>query len=174
MFSPFALSWVLSRTAAAGADEKRTCKLTISNIRVATLNDAAAIADLATQLGYPTATVLSADRLGTILARDEHAVLVAVISDRSLVGWIHVFEAHRVESDRFAELGGFVVAEQYRGCGIGRSLLSAAEEWVVARGMAKLRARTRSDRVGAHNFYERFGFELTKQQHVYDLVIGPS
>jgi GNAT superfamily N-acetyltransferase len=142
-------------------------------IRAAKLNDAAAIADLSTELGYPTSAGQSLERLQAVLERDDHAVLVACPADSSVVGWVHVFVAHRIESDAFAELGGFVVAEQHRGGGIGRALLVAAKEWVVARGIAKLRVRSRSGRVEAHAFYERLGFTLSKEQHVYEKDVVP-
>jgi GNAT superfamily N-acetyltransferase len=85
-----------------------------------------------------------------------------------VVGWVHVFLALRVESDQFAELGGFVVSRKYRRSGIGRQLLAAAEEWVVSRGVAKLRVRSRSDRNDARVFYEKLGFSTTKVQNVFD------
>ncbi len=137
-------------------------------IRTATLDDAHVIADLCSQLDYPTTEPQSATRLAKVLRSREHALLVACLSGGLVVGWIHVFIALRVESDSFAELGGFVVAEQHRGLGIGGVLLAAAEEWGSAKGVLKLRVRTRSDREGARSFYERLGFTVAKEQHVYD------
>ncbi len=92
--------------------------------------------------------------------------------DGSLCGWLHLFVAHRVESDRFAELGGLVVAEEDRGKGIGRRLLAAAEQWVKGRGITKLRVRSRSSRSDAHAFYQRLGFIGSKEQLVLDKPIS--
>ena len=137
------------------------------DIRRATVDDSSAIADLSTQLGYPTSQIQSANRLGLILDSNEHAILVACLADGTVVGWVHVFLAFRVESDQFAEIGGFVVKEEFRRRGIGRCLLAAAEEWVIQSGITKLRVRSRSNRVDTHTFYERLSFSKSKQQHVF-------
>ena len=138
------------------------------NIRSATVDDSLALADLSTQLGYPTSPIQSANRIGVILDSKEHAILVACLTEGTVVGWVHVFLAFRVEADQFAEIGGFVVAEEFRRRGIGRSLLAAAEEWVIQNGITKLRVRSRSSREDTHTFYERLGFSKSKKQHVFD------
>jgi GNAT superfamily N-acetyltransferase len=141
-------------------------------IRGAVLNDAAAIADLSVHLGYPASIVQSEDRLKAILGSDEHAVIVACLLDGTVVGWAHVFVAFRVQANRFAELGGFVVSELYRCKGIGTSLFAAAEKWVAEKGIKKLRVRSRMSRVGAKAFYEKLGFSETKEQRVFDKTVG--
>jgi GNAT superfamily N-acetyltransferase len=138
------------------------------NIRSATMNDSSAIADLSAQFGYPTSPIQSANRLGVILDSKEHSILVACLDNDTVVGWVHVFLAFRVESDPFAEIGGFVVTEEFRRRGIGRSLLAAVEEWVSQSGITKLRVRSRSNRKDARTFYEQLGFSKSKQQHVFD------
>ena len=109
------------------------------HLRRATIEDAPDIRALSAQLGYPDPSSRTVGRLEVILGEKDHAVLVACLADESVVGWIHVFVAHRLESDAFAELGGFVVAENQRGHGIGRLLLPAAEKWVLDQGLGKLR-----------------------------------
>ena len=141
-------------------------------IRPATLDDAPFIAELSAQLGYPGSMGQSATRLETLTQARDHVVMVACLEDGSVVGWIHVFLALRVESHVFAELGGFVVDEQHRGRGFGRFLLAAAEEWVLERDVSRLRVRPRSQRAAAHSFYRRRGFTLTKEQHVFDKELG--
>jgi GNAT superfamily N-acetyltransferase len=138
------------------------------DIRSATMDDSSALADLSTQLGYPTSPIQSANRLGVILDSNKHAILVAYLADGKVVGWVHVFLAFRVESDPFAEIGGFVVTKEFRRQGIGRCLLAAVEEWVIQSGITKLRVRSRSNRVDTHTFFERLGFSKSKQQHVFD------
>lgn len=137
-------------------------------IRNAVIEDAHFIGELSTQLGYPTSTTQSAARLREILGSNEHLLLVASLDTGSVVGWVHVFFALRVESDPFAELGGFVVGDRFRGQGIGTRLLETAEQRIIQRGLQKLRVRSRSTRTNAHTFYQRLGFSKTKEQYVYD------
>ena len=142
-------------------------------IRSATMDDSSALADLSTELGYPTSPIQSANRLGVILDSKEHAILVACLADSTVVGWVHVFLAFRVESDPFAEIGGFIVKKEFRRQEIGRCLLAAVEEWVIQNGITRLRIRSRSNRVDTHTFFERFGFSKSKQQHVFDKSLKP-
>ena len=144
----------------------------MSSIRPATPADAAALADLSAQLGYPTAAAQSAARLTLLLERDDHTVLVACADDGAVVGWVHVFVMNLIESEPFTDLGGLVVAATHRGQGVGRALVAAAEAWTADRGLSKLRVRTRSTRTAAHAFYEHLGFTLTKEQRIYDKSVG--
>jgi GNAT superfamily N-acetyltransferase len=84
-----------------------------------------------------------------------------------VVGWIHVFAAHRLESGPFAEIGGLVVGEEARGRGVGKRLLAAARSWAFERGIRELRVRSNVLRERAHRFYEREGFARSKEQAVF-------
>lgn len=137
------------------------------NIREAQNEDAAALARLSAELGYPATSSQVDARLRQVMESSGHCVMVAFDPQGGVHGWVHVFIAPRVESDLFAELGGLVVAEGARGQGIGRGLVEAAARWTQTQGVDTLRVRTRSDRRGAHAFYERLGFERTKVQRVY-------
>jgi GNAT superfamily N-acetyltransferase len=137
-------------------------------IRPATGDDAAALAKLSNELGYPTTPVRASERLDALVGSADNAVFVACLPVGPVVGWIHVFVALRVESDRFAELGGFVVSGPYRRGGLGRQLLAAAEAWAVTRRVRMLRVRSRVQRSDAKRFYEGLGFAVAKQQNVLD------
>ena len=143
-------------------------------IRDATLSDGSDLAELSTQLGYPTEAHQVAPRLEAILEAGDQKVLVACTPDGQVVGWIHIFQALRVESDAFAELGGLVVIEELRGRGIGRLLLAAAEDWAQGRGLTKLRVRIRTHRTEAVKFYDRMAFQPTKEQRIFDKDLGPA
>src|SRR4051794_17375108 len=108
------------------------------HIREASAADARALADLATQLGYPSTPEQSAARLAT-LGGPDHAILVAEDENRRVVGWIHVLARRHLETDPFAEIGGLVVDEACRGRGIGRLLVDAAVAWAQEHGFGELR-----------------------------------
>ena len=68
-------------------------------IRVAAPRDAEVMARLSGELGYPSSPQEMTDRLGHVLSDDDHHALVAV-SDDEVVGWVHVFGAHRLDRRR--------------------------------------------------------------------------
>ena len=147
--------------------------MTEVTIRLAAVGDAPAIASLAGQLGYPTTVSQAADRLGPLLANGDQAFFVAELEGGEVIGWIHGYITRLVESEPFAELGGFVVDEHHRGGGVGRKLLNATEDWIRERNVKKFRIRSRVDRAGAHAFYERLGFSVTKDQRIFDKILRP-
>ena len=116
-------------------------------IRLARLSDAPALADLSGELGYPTAREQVHSRLSTLLHRDDHAVYVAESEEEIVDGWIHVFGAHTVESDPFAEIGGLVVREAARGRGAGKALIGQALGWARSRGYGLIRVRSNTKRL---------------------------
>ncbi|MEM7355073.1 MAG: GNAT family N-acetyltransferase [Acidobacteriota bacterium] len=140
-------------------------------IRSATAGDADSLAALSIELGYTTDSQAVAERLARLMALEDHAVFVAEDDTGSMVGWIHVFGALRLESDPFAELGGLVVAAAQRRRGIGRLLCESARDWAQQRGYGALRVRTRIEREEAHKFYRRLGFRSAKIQRVFVLPL---
>ncbi len=140
-------------------------------IRNATLEDAAAIADLSCTLGYPSSVQEARERLGPITRSQDDSVLVACMPDGSVAAWIHIFLARRIEADMFAELGGLVVAEDCRGMGIAGTLVKEAEKWATTHGANRIRVRSRSTRTGAHLFYRQQGFTRIKDQEVFEKIL---
>lgn len=135
-------------------------------IREVRESDASAVASLAGQLGYPTGAEQALKRIERIIARSDEAAFVAEADDGSVVGWVHVFGAHWLESDSFAEIGGLVVDKARRSKGIGTALLTAAESWAGERGYPSMRVRSNVIRLEARRFYEKRGFALAKSQIV--------
>ncbi|MCB1036187.1 MAG: GNAT family N-acetyltransferase [Acidobacteria bacterium] len=143
------------------------------DIRMARPEDAAELAELSRQLGYPSTAEETASRLERLLGVEDHLVLVVVGPGEKVLGWIHAFAAHRLESESFAEIGGLVVHEGFRSQGIGARLVAAVEGWARERGIATLRVRSRTTRPRAHAFYEGLGFAATKDQRVLDKPLEP-
>ena len=137
------------------------------NIREATLSDAAVLADLASQLGYPSTSEQIAVRLEVLRSRSGNEVLVAE-DESGVVGWLHVSGMYLLESPAFAEVLGLIVDEAHRGKGIGKRLLEGAVRWATEHGFDKLRVRSNVIREDAHRFYEREGFRRVKTQVVLD------
>ncbi len=140
--------------------------MSVPIVRRASLDDAAAIAALAGQLGYPATTAEAARRLREVGSNPEHAVLVAE-GGVGVVGWIHVRISHLLLADTPAEIAGLVIDERERGRGIGRLLMAHAEDWAAEHGCRSVRLRSNVIRDRAHSFYERLGYRVTKSQRVF-------
>jgi GNAT superfamily N-acetyltransferase len=138
-----------------------------TTVRAARPGDAAALADLSGQLGYPMTPEEAAERLAAVANHPDHALLVAEVEGR-IAGWIQVSESRVFETPSQAEIAGLVVDEAARGRGIGRRLAAAAEHWARARGCRALRVRTNVVRERAHAFYRREGFGEIKTQKVLE------
>ena len=138
-----------------------------ASIRHATIADARRLAELSRTLGYLATPDAIAVRLERLLARPEEVVLVAERFPDDVVGWLHGSEQELLESGRRCEIQGLVVDPRARGCGVGRRLVSAVEEWAAARGLEQMAVRSSIARSESHPFYERLGYVRTKTQHAY-------
>ena len=134
-------------------------------VRAAEARDVPALAALAGELGYPTSPDEMARRLTALDDRD--AVFVAD-HDGACIAWIQVSVVEALESGKFAEIRGLVVAEAQRGAGAGAALVAAAEEWAREKGCAHVRVRSNVVRERTHRFYERLGYRVVKSQKVFD------
>jgi len=143
-------------------------------IRPVTSEDAAAVAALSGQLGYPVAAEAIAARLERPLGREDQLVLAAVADDGELAGWIHAAEQDLVEAERRCEILGLVVDGRRRRGGIGRGLVAEAERWAASRGLRQMSVRSNVAREESHPFYEAQGYGRVKTQQVYRKPIGGS
>ena len=141
----------------------------IIRIRKARRGDAARIAQLSEELGYPASPEQIAARLRQLTPASRHAVFVADLSDSDagLIGWVHVSTSPLLESDTRAEVNGLIVADGQRSAGAGAKLLEAAEEWARRRGCKGMNVRSNVIRERAHKFYEVHGYEHYKTQKAF-------
>ena len=142
-------------------------------VRAANVEDAADIARLAGDLGYPTAPQEMHIRLANLLADANHYVGVIDGAAGRLSGWIHVEHQRSVEGGEHAELEGLIVDESARGKGLGLALVGSGEVWAAARGLATMTVHSNTVRELSHPFYEAIGFSRKKTQHVYSKALEP-
>lgn len=134
-----------------------------AGVRGARLEDAPALAALATELGYASTAADLVQRLLAVQPLQDHTVLVAE-SGGVTVGWLHARICRQIESPDYAEIAGMVVTAARRSGGIGAALVAAAESWAQERGLQQIRVRSQLVRERAHRFYERLGYAETKRQ----------
>ena len=137
--------------------------------REITLADAASAASLSGELGYPASSEVMRQRIAALST--DHVVFVACVSGE-VVGWIDIGVTHHLQSDPRAEIGGLVVSSEVRSRGIGRVLVSRAEQWAGARGLNSVVVRSQIARGAAHNFYLREGYARTKTSAVFTKQLG--
>ena len=151
------------------------------SIRPARSGDAPQLARLAGELGYPTEADEMRLRLQKIASRTDHAVFVAERgapapgqpspsnggAGEDILGWVHVAREMLLESGETAEILGLVVDGSSRRGGVGRRLVTAAEDWGRALSLRQIVVRSNVTREEAHRFYPALGYLLAKTQRKY-------
>ncbi|MFC0628485.1 GNAT family N-acetyltransferase [Kribbella deserti] len=135
-------------------------------IRPAESADAAPIASLLDELGYPQDGVQSVEaRLKTFADNPASMVLVAeqaveqATEAAELLGVIAVHVSPFFEKDgSWARIVALVVADQARGRGIGAELVAAAEAFAIERGCSRMEVTSSDRRARAHDFYLARGY----------------
>jgi len=130
------------------------------DVRVATVDDAAALAPLLQQLGardpLPDVALLA------LALGNQQPARVTLIAERDgdLLGTctLHLIEHIAHGFARSAILEDMVVDSRARGQGIGQALIGRAVEWARDWKCYKLALSSHQDREMAHRFYAAMGF----------------
>lgn len=132
------------------------------NIRKAnTQQDCEAIAQLTTQLGYPTSSQSVVQRLNQIDSAKNYHTLV-IENETSVIAYTGFIELFSWEHDlTFIQVQVFVVDQAYRANSIGSTLMQAIEQFAYEKKIKtiKLNSGNRAEREAAHVFYQKIGFE---------------
>jgi ribosomal protein S18 acetylase RimI-like enzyme len=130
-------------------------------VREARLEDAEAIAELLTQLGYPSSEPQARRRLQILAAQPKTRVFV-LEANGEVAGLSMTCITQPIEhDDPWCQLAALVVAEAHRRTGAGRLLLNAVEAEARAHGSGGIVLGSATHRRDAHSFYERMGFKQT-------------
>src|SRR5215471_1531940 len=138
-------------------------------IRAPEAGDVEALAELMTQLGYPTRASEMQMRMETILANKSYATFVAV-SNGKVCGMIGTFAQQTYEHNSpCAKILALVVSDKMRGRGVGQALIEAAEQDLAQKNIKRLAVNTRFERKEAHEFYEKLGYTRNGFRFVKEL-----
>ena len=128
-------------------------------IRAAGTEDVGALANLMTELGYPSSVAEMRRRFESISADLSYETFVAE-GGKEVVGMIGIRLERTYEADgNCARVMAPVVFSEHRGRGAGRALICAAEEWARRRGAETVVLTTHKRRAEAHRFYRNMGYE---------------
>ena len=119
--------------------------------------DAAAVAGLLGELGYPCSAAEASSRLER-LGRNSDQVFAAVDA-RRVVGLIAIHLSYMLHTDsRWCRITTLVVTETHRRRGVGDALLRHAEQCALAGGAFGIELTCSETRKEAHGFYARRGY----------------
>lgn len=136
------MSQIIIREALSG-DYKRVCELN----RIC--------------LGYDMPKDKTLERLELILKRPSDRVFIAEYNGET-AGYVHAADYECTYCESIKNIMAIAVDEKYRGLGIGRKLLKAAEDWAKTCGCDGVRLVSGSARTETHKFYLRCGYTLRK------------
>ena len=140
-------------------------------IRAAEINDAAALAELMSELGYETTESKMQTRMEAISTDERYRTFVAVL-DGKVCGMIGTLSTPNYEHD---DPGGRILAlatlSTMRRRGIGRALIATAEKDFAQRGIKRVALNTQFAREDAHKFYESLGYERNGWRFVKQLSV---
>jgi GNAT superfamily N-acetyltransferase len=137
------------------------------SVRVATEGDAADIAPLAGELGYPADREVLSERLARMVGCRDYLVVVAQSEREELCGWLQAHYSVALESGSRVEIVGLVTSKPMRRRGVGRLLVERAEAWAAQVGAGAIVVRSNVKRTESHAFYTALGYVNTKTQSVY-------
>ncbi|MGW4467871.1 GNAT family N-acetyltransferase [Micromonospora sp. NPDC004704] len=121
--------------------------------------DAAGVAVLLGQLGYPIDGAAVRERL-TYWLGDEASVLLGADDDGELVGVAALHVCPILEgTGKFGRVVALVVDDRYRGQGVGRSLMAEIEKRAYAAGCILMEVTSGGHRESAHRFYAVLGYQ---------------
>lgn len=140
-------------------------------IREGRAEDAAELAALLVELGYPDeperiaarAAAFAVEPSSRVLVAEEQGVLVGLAS-ATVMPLLH-------EEASWCRLSALVVVEQAGKEGVGRALVEAVEEFARTRGcrLVEVTSGERREREAAHRFYAALGYEEVSRRLLKEL-----
>ena len=129
------------------------------------------LADLMTQLGYPTRASEMQMRLESIVSNKSYSTFVAV-SEARVCGMIGTRTSYSYEHNNpGGAILALIVSEKMRGRGVGHALIAAAEQDFAQKNIHRVAVYTHFRRTDAHEFYEKVGYTKNGFRFVKELPI---
>src|SRR5690242_7849797 len=129
------------------------------SLRRAKPDDAPAIAALLVELGYPDNEVAAVGQRLARWAREAASAVLGAQGDGRVVGTVAVTAIPFLEREgHWGRIVALVVSAEYRGRGVGRQLVAAAETAAGDLGCVRMEVTSSRRRTESHPFYRRLGY----------------
>jgi GNAT superfamily N-acetyltransferase len=130
--------------------------------------DLTALSELMTDLGYPTSVQKMRIRMEAITSTPSYFTFIAKVEDQvaGMIG-LRLVAAYEVDGTS-VQISALVVRENAQGQGVGRQLVQFSENWARERGFEHLHLTSgiKPERMKAHEFYKKMGFDITGYRFV--------
>jgi GNAT superfamily N-acetyltransferase len=148
------------------------------HVRPAQPDDAAQVAALLAELGYPDNPVDEVRRRLAMWARETTSLALVAERHGQLLGAVAITAIPYLERDgRWGRIVALVVSPSCRGQGIGRQLVHAAENAAGELGCVTMEVTSARSRTESHPFYRNLGYHEwgdRSARYLKDLVPGAS
>ena len=130
------------------------------SVRLAQPGDAAQVAALLVELGYPDNPAGEVRRRLVMWERETTGIALVAEHQGQVVGVIAVAAIPYLEREgRWGRIVALVISSECRGQGIGRRLADAAEQAAGKLGCVTMEVSSRRSRTESHPFYRYLGYE---------------
>lgn len=142
----------------------------MAKVRPIAAEDAEAVAELLTELGYPTSEREARDRIARA-GRDASSLFTFVAeAGGEIRGCVSGYVApYFPRGTLICRVTALVVTSRHRTRGIGKALMAEAAAHARNTGCAALEVTTSENRTAAHRFYEGLGFVHTSRRYLREL-----
>jgi len=129
-------------------------------IRVATLDDAPALAPILASLHYPASVATIRERLLSLATVDPTGRILVAESEGRLLGFASLHCTPTLHRPTLVgRITGLAVVRESRGTGAGRLLVEAAERYFSEMALTRVEVTSGPLHKPAHSFYLHLGYE---------------
>ncbi len=136
-------------------------------LREMRLGDAEALREInAEQLGYDVPLTVTVRQMKKLLKEPEKNFFLVYEdpTSKKAAGYVQAESYESIFSDPMFNITALAVSKHAEKKGIGKALMTGAEEEAKRRGISAIRLNSAEYRVEAHRFYERIGYHSYKMQ----------
>jgi GNAT superfamily N-acetyltransferase len=131
-----------------------------------TIEDVSVSQALLSQLGYSLDAQEVRRRYEAVTESRDHSLMVAEQAGH-VIALCHVYVRPALDKPPEPIVQALVVDQAFRGSGVGKILMAAAETWARDRGFISVALSSNVTRAAAHAFYKAIDYQCTAKSHLF-------